>query len=46
MRLNATAVAFWAFLGVGGYICDGQHGALVGVFVGLGISVLIDVVRR
>lgn len=44
-RLNPTALAFWAFLGLAGYLVSGTvHGALVGLVIGLGISVLIDLV--
>ena len=42
MQLNSTAVALWVFLAIIGYLFAGTTGALVGLAVGLGLSLLAD----
>jgi len=46
--MNPNAIVFWAFCAGAGYLIDGQrsYGALVGLVIGLGISVLASFVSR
>ena len=41
-KMNPTALFFWIFLGIIGYLFDGTTGALVGVAVGLFLSLLAE----
>ena len=43
--LNVNAVVFWAFLAGVGYLISGTHGALVGLVIGLGVSVAASLRR-
>ena len=45
MTMNLNAIVFWAFCAGIGYLVDGTHGALVGLVVGLGISLLASLKR-
>lgn len=40
-RLNPNAIAMWGFMAGIGYLIGGSHGAVVGLVVGLGISLLV-----
>lgn len=42
-KINSVAVMFWVFCSGVGYLADGNHGAIVGAVVGIGISLLISV---
>lgn len=41
MRFNPLAILFWAFCGLVGYLVNGTHGAIVGLTIGTGLSLLL-----
>jgi hypothetical protein len=41
--MNPTAVVFWAFLALVGYLIGDSHGALIGLAIGMGLSLLASV---
>ncbi len=45
-RLNPGAVALWALLGIVGYLIGGPTYALVGVAIGLTLSIIAQVCGR
>lgn len=38
--MNPNAIVFWGFCAGVGYLYSGSHGAVVGLVIGLGLSVL------
>jgi hypothetical protein len=38
--MNPTAIVFWAFLGLVGFMIGGSTGAIIGVTIGLGVSLI------
>lgn len=40
--MNPSAIVFWAFLAGIGYLINDTDGAVVGLLVGLGMSLLAD----
>jgi hypothetical protein len=43
--MNPNAIVFWAFCAGIGYLCNDGRGAVVGLVIGLGVSVLASFKR-
>ena len=44
MKINPTAIVFWLFCGMMGFLIGGSvHAGMVGFTASLGVSILIDI---
>ena len=45
MNINPRAVIMWVFLALIGFIFGDTHGAAIGAASGLGLSILLDLLK-